>query len=116
MSEGRRGEETRGYLGGVLGAGRVPGRPLTCAGAAAPRTPGSSGRPPPPATGGSGPDQGPGMWGRGAAAGLALAPGFAHASRLGGPSCDEFQFRGPAPDGRGPGARGEVAEGGWRGS
>lgn len=84
MDEGKcpKGEETRGYLGGVLGGGEVPGPPAYLrGGAAAPRTPGSSGRPPRPATGGSGPDQGPGMWGRGAAAGLALAPGLAHASR-----------------------------------
>lgn len=70
----RRAEETRrvprrGSGGpGAPGLGEGAGAAAHLrGGAAAPRTRGSSGRPPRPAAGGSGPAQGPGTWGRGAA-------------------------------------------------
>lgn len=74
-------------------------------GAAAPRTRGSSGRPPRPAAGGSGPSFGPGMRGRGAATG-ARARAFGPRGGPGAPSCGVWRAA-PAASGRrrGPGAR-----------
>lgn len=119
-----------GYLGGALGggegdsgawtAGRLPVRPAHLrGGAAAPRTRGSSGRPPRPAGGGSGPSSGSRYVGATGGGGVSpwrrgsrkrLGPRGALARRV-----PEFRGSVPAGWGGGPGPAGEVSDGGWRG-